>query len=64
MGHELALKFLLVSIKVLNYPKTIQYILYFETVSLKTCIKRVPCCLATVKYRINNESIFPQLPGC
>ena len=25
MGHELALKFLLVGIKVLNYPKIIKY---------------------------------------
>ena len=36
MGHELALKFLLVGIKVLNYPKSIKYILYFNTVSLKS----------------------------
>ena len=64
MDLELALKFLLVGIKVLNYPKSIKYILYFKTVSLKKCIKCVPCCLATVKYRLNNQSIFPQLPGC
>ena len=33
MGHELALKLLLVGIKVLNHPKIIKYILYFKTVS-------------------------------
>ena len=64
MGHALALYFLLVGIKVLNYPKIINYFLYFKTVSLKTCLKRVPCCLATVKYRLNNQSIFLRLPGC
>ena len=30
MGHELALKLSLVSIKVLNCPKTIKYILSFK----------------------------------
>ena len=35
MGLELALKFLLVGIKHLNNPKSIKYILYFKTVSLK-----------------------------
>ena len=35
MGHELALLFMLVGIKVLNYPKSIKYILYFKTLSLK-----------------------------
>ena len=65
MGHELALKFLLVGIKVLNHSKIIKYILYFKTVSLKkTRVICVPCCLATVKYRLNNQSIFPELPGC
>ena len=29
MGHELALKFLLVGIKVLIYYKSFEYILYF-----------------------------------
>ena len=59
MGHKLALNFLLVGIKVLNQPKINKYILYFKTVSLKkTCVKCVPCCLATVKYRLNNQSIF------
>ena len=33
MGHELALKLLLVGIKVLNQSKIIKYILYFKTVS-------------------------------
>ena len=64
MGHELALNFLLVGIKVLNHPKTIEYILHFKTVSSITCIKCVLCCLETVKYRLNNQSIIPQLPGC
>ena len=64
MGHELALNFLLVGIKVLNHPKIIEYILYLKTVSSKTCIKCVLCCLATVKYRLNNQFIIPQLPGC
>ena len=36
MGHELALKCVLVGIKVLNYPKNIEYILYFNAVSLKS----------------------------
>ena len=35
MGHELALNFLLVGIKVLIHPKIIEYILYFKTVSSK-----------------------------
>ena len=35
MGHELALKVLLVGIKVLNRTKIIKYILYFKTVSFK-----------------------------
>ena len=35
MGHEFALKLLFASILVLNYPKTIEYILFFKTVSLK-----------------------------
>ena len=64
MGHELALIFLLAGIKVLNHSKIIKYIVYFKTVSLKTCIKCVLCCLATVKFRFNIQSICPQLPGC
>ena len=42
MGDELALNFLLVGIKVLNYPKSIKYILYFKTVSLKKHVSNVP----------------------
>ena len=34
MGHEFALKLLLVGIYVLNHPKSIKYILYFKTVSI------------------------------
>ena len=41
MGHELALKFLLVGIKVLNHPKIIKNILYFKTVSLKEHVSNV-----------------------
>ena len=42
MGHELALKFLLVDIKVLNRPKIINYILYFKTVLLKNIYQMCP----------------------
>ena len=41
MGHELALKYLLVGIKVLNHPKIIEYILYFKTASLKKHVSNV-----------------------
>ena len=36
MGHELALKFLLVGIKVLDHPKIIKYNIYFKMVSFKS----------------------------
>ena len=42
MDHELALKFLLVGIKVLNYPKIIKYNLYFKRVSLKSMYQMYP----------------------
>ena len=35
MGHELALYFLLVGIKVFDHPKITTYIIYLKTVSLK-----------------------------
>ena len=42
MGYELALKFLLVGVKVLNYPKIIKCILYSNTVSLKSMYQMCP----------------------
>ena len=41
MGHELALDFLLVGIKVLNRTKIIKYILFFKTVSVKKHVSNV-----------------------
>ena len=52
-GIEFALELLLVRILVLNHSKIIKYVLYFKTVSLKTCIPCVHCCLATEKYGLN-----------
>ena len=60
MGHELALKFLLVDIKVLNHPIIIRYILYLNTVALKNMYQMCPL----LQYRLNNQFIFPQGPGC
>ena len=61
MGHEFALKLLLVGIKDFNHPKIIKYILYFKTVYFnKTCIKCVPCCLATENIDITNSPFFFQ----
>ena len=42
MVHELALNFLLVGLKVLNYPKSIKYILYIKIVSLKSMYQMCP----------------------
>ena len=42
MSHELALKLLLVGIKVLNHPKNIKYILYFKTVSFHNMYQMCP----------------------
>ena len=42
MGHELALKLLLVGIKNLNHPKIIKYILFFKTVSFHNMYQMRP----------------------
>ena len=42
MGHEFALKVLLVGILVFNYHKRIKYILYFKTVSLTNMYSMIP----------------------
>ena len=42
MGHEFALKLMLVGIKVLNHPKIIKHIQYLKTVSLKNMYPMCP----------------------
>ena len=42
MDHEFALKLLLVGIQVLNYLKSIKYILYFKTVLLTNMYSMSP----------------------
>ena len=42
MGHEFALDFFLVVIKVLSHPKLIEYVLYCKTVSLKIMYHMCP----------------------
>ena len=54
MGHELALKLLLVGIKVLNHTKIIKYILYFKTVYFHNMYQMCPLLPGNSKYRLNN----------
>ena len=42
MGHEFALKLLLVGIQVLNCPNIFKYTLYFKTVSLTNMYSMCP----------------------